>query len=105
MAASKPRAPRFPIQTTVHYRVSGEHDWHEGTSINISRTGVLFKAEDDLPPQTVLEMRIQFPAELTGDTPTNVVCWGPIIRRGWVEHPDSHPALAALIVRYRFTRD
>ena len=100
-----PRAPRFPIQTPVHYRQSGAASWHEGTSVNISRTGILFRGEMELLPKTVVEMRIVFPSEITGDSPANVVCWGPIVRTLSVAAADSRPAIAAAIVRYHFGTD
>jgi len=99
------RAPRFPIQAPFSFRAGGEKIWHEGTTINISRSGVLFKSDLVLDPKTVLEMRIAFPPEMTGDTETNVICWGPIVR--WQPHSaeESYHSLAASFFRYRFQRD
>lgn len=104
-ASYQSRAPRFPIQTSVQYRESGEQDWHEGKSINISRTGILFEAEGDQVLQAMLEMRILFPAEVTGESPTNVVCWGPVVRQSPPSSPEGHPTVAASILRYRFRHD
>jgi hypothetical protein len=86
----------------VQYREGGEESWHEGTTINISRSGVLFSAAGPLEPQTVLEMRIAFPAELTGESETNVVCWGPVVRIELPSRQNESPAVAASIFRYRF---
>ena len=99
------RPGRFPIQTPLHYRKSGELEWHRGTTINISRSGVLFRADHDLEPETVLEMRIVFPAEVTGEAPARVLCWGPVVRKEPPADAGSRPALAAAIVRYRFSHD
>ncbi len=96
------RAPRFPIQAPLQYREGGEQSWHKGTTINISRTGVLFSAEQALNLQTVLEMRIAFPPELTGDAETNVVCWGPVVRAQMPRDEGQSHTLAASIFRYRF---
>ena len=98
----KHRAPRFQIQTQVQYRGSGESDWYEGTTINMSRSGVLFHAANDLKPKTKLEMRILFPSE---DPPANVICWGRIVRKEPPHAPDPRPAVAAAILRYRFMRE
>jgi len=99
------RAPRFPIQAPLTFRAGGEKSWHEGTTINISRSGVLFKTDHALEPKTVLEMRIAFPPEMTGDVGTNVVCWGPIVRRQVLGSDEESHDLAATIFRYRFKRE
>ena len=99
------RPGRFPIRTPLHFRKSGELEWHKGTTINISRSGVFFRADHDLEPKTVLEMRIVFPAEITGDAPTKVVCWGPVVRREPPAFVDGRPALAAAIFGYRYCHD
>jgi len=96
------RAPRFPIETRMQYREGGESAWHEGTTINISRSGVLFKSDRTLEPRRVLEMRIEFPPEFTGDTETGVVCWGPVVRHQPVSQDETLPAMAASIFHYRF---
>ncbi len=89
------RATRFPISAALLYRGSGESAWSEGTTVNISRTGVLFRPARPIPPQTMLEFQILFPAEVTGGMPANVVCRGPVVR---TQPPD---ALAASIRCYR----
>jgi hypothetical protein len=77
----KTRAPRFPIKAPVYYRDDCDRGWNEGTTINISRCGVLFQSPTELEPQQVVQMRILFPAELTGGAPTNVVCKATILRK------------------------
>jgi hypothetical protein len=101
----KARAERFPIETQVRFREKGEPDWNEGTTLNISRTGILFRTPRALPPSTVIEMQILFPAEITGGPPANVLCWGPIVRAQAPAEPNLDPAQAAAIVNYRFTHD
>jgi hypothetical protein len=99
----RPRAPRFPIHASVQYRELNKQDWHEGTTVNISRTGILFQTDCDVLPQTALEMRVSFPAEVTGASAMNVVCWGPVVRK-IADIPLSNPTVAASIQRYRFSR-
>jgi len=87
---------------SVQYRERDKQDWYEGTTINISRTGIYFQAEQDLPPQTPLELRVVFPAEVTGASAMDVICWGPVVRKD----PDVSPGnlkIAAAIQRYRFS--
>lgn len=96
------RAQRFPIQAPMQFREGGESDWHEGTTLNISRSGVLFRAEREIETKKVLEMRIAFPPEMTGGSETSVVCWGPIVRRQILGEANGRTAFAATIFRYRF---
>ena len=100
----KPRAQRFPIQTPLRYRESGASDWIDSRTINISRSGLLFHAPVALAPKTMLEMQILFPSEITGGSPANVVCLGPVVRTEPSAVPDVHPSLAAAIMQYRFKR-
>jgi hypothetical protein len=100
-----PRARRFPIQARLDYRQRGEKHWHHGTTINISRSGVLFQAECDLTRETVIEMKIVFPSEITGGAPAQVVCWGPVVRCVPPSASADRPSLAAAILRYRLGSD
>ena len=97
-----PRARRFPIRTTVRYRASGEADWREGASINISSSGILFRVCETLPVETMLDMQIIFPQEVTGGVPANVECWGPVVRTEPPSDSDSRPAQAVCFRRYHF---
>lgn len=89
------RSRRFPIQTPFRYRRKGTIEWNETSTVNISRTGVLFEAPQKLPVDTLLEMQILFPAKITGGVPSNVICWGPVVRT-------EPPQAAAAILYYRF---
>ncbi len=99
----RPRAQRFPIETPVRYRKSGRTEWSEGTTVNISSSGVLFRCAAALEPKTMLEMQIVFPSEITGGVPANVVCVGPVVRSVPPSSPGSFPSQAAAILHYRFT--
>jgi hypothetical protein len=101
-----PRATRYPIQTPVRFRERGKADWQEGTTLNISRTGVLFQSEIDLPPKTLIEMQIALPHDIVGEPTANVLCWGPVVRTDQlITEKSGQPALAAAILRYRFSHD
>lgn len=94
----EPRAQRFPMRTDIWYRASGRPAWSQGEIVNISRSGILFWAGNEIEPKTRLEMRIVFPADMTGGAPVDVVCWGPVIRK-------ETSALAAAILNYRFKKE
>jgi hypothetical protein len=72
--APKHRAQRFRLQFPVRYRMMGMSDWKSGTTINISRTGILFKADERIPEESVLDIRICMPLKAT------LACQASIVR-------------------------
>jgi CheY-like chemotaxis protein len=95
------RAQRFQLHLPLKYRRLDENNWHDGETRNISRSGLLFQAEDLLPPSVVLEINLVLPAEIAGLSPTEVVCRGEVVRT--VSAGETMPpALAARILQYRF---
>ena len=100
----KPRASRFPIQTAVRYREQGQAEWSNGTSLNISRSGILFQAERGLKMRTKLELQLVFPAALTGGHSMSVVCWGTVVRRDSPMETPSRVCLATNIFRYHLVQ-
>jgi DNA-binding response OmpR family regulator len=96
------RAQRFQLQLPLKYRRLDEETWHDGKTRNISRSGLLFQAEDLLQPNVVLEISLVLPAEIAGLSPTEVVCRGEIVRSVAAPGEEMPPALAAKILQYRF---
>lgn len=99
---SSARAQRFQMQVPLRYRRIDEEKWHEGQTRNISRSGLLFQAEDFLQPNVVLEINLVLPAEIAGLSPTEVFCRGEIVRTVTETGGGMTPALAAKILQYRF---
>jgi CheY-like chemotaxis protein len=95
------RAQRFQLHLPLKYRRLDEDKWHDGETRNISRSGLLFEAEDFLQPNVVLEINLVLPAEIAGLSPTEVVCRGEIVR-SVTAGQEMPPALAAKILQYRF---
>ena len=52
------RATRFPLTLPIRCRRAGDEGWIEGVTINISRSGVLFRTSEPLDVNTQIEMRI-----------------------------------------------
>ncbi|HKD01459.1 MAG TPA: ATP-binding protein [Terriglobales bacterium] len=100
--ASPFRAQRFALHLPLKYRLVGEHEWRQGTTENISRSGLLFLAEETIPPNAQLEINLVLPAEIAGLSAAEVVCRGEIVRTVSAEAPAAHPALAAKILQYHF---
>ncbi len=80
----------------------GDNAWREGTTENISRSGMLFRAEEAIPTNVQLEINLVLPAEIAGLSAAEVVCRGEIVRASQPEQPAMHPAVAAKILQYHF---
>jgi hypothetical protein len=74
------RAPRFRLDLTVRYRPVGDVEWRQAKTGNISSSGALVCADDDVPLDTRLEMRLALslsePAARVGE----VSCLGRVVR-------------------------
>jgi PAS domain S-box-containing protein len=96
------RAQRFQLHLPLRYRRLGEKNWHDGQTENISRSGMLFQAEEPLQPTVQLEINLVLPAEIAGLSPTEVVCRGEVVRAVRPNGGAVSPALAARILQYHF---
>jgi PAS domain S-box-containing protein len=96
------RAQRFQLHLPLKYRRLDEEKWHDGETKNISRSGLLFQAEDLLQPNVILEINLVLPAEIAGLSPTEVICKGEIVRTIESNGEKMPPALAAKILQYHF---
>jgi PAS domain S-box-containing protein len=96
------RAPRFNLHLPMKYRQVGENEWHRATTENISRTGLLFQAEERISPAAQLEINLVLPVEVAGLSPAEVICRGEVVRAVDPTKPATPPALAAKILQYHF---
>ncbi|HWY20583.1 MAG TPA: ATP-binding protein [Candidatus Acidoferrum sp.] len=96
------RAQRFQLHLPLKYRRLDEEKWHDGETTNISRSGLLFQAEDLLQPNVLLEINLVLPAEIAGLSATEVVCRGEVVRTVQRNGDKMPPALAAKILQYHF---
>jgi PAS domain S-box-containing protein len=96
------RAQRFQLHLPLKYRQLDEEKWHDGETKNISRSGLLFQAEDLLQPNVILEINLVLPAEIAGLSATEVVCRGEVVRTVNANGEKMPPALAAKILQYHF---
>jgi PAS domain S-box-containing protein len=102
------RARRFNLHLPLRYRPLGEKSWRPGTTENISRSGLLFQAQELLLPNALLEISLVLPPEIAGLAATEVICRGEVVRS--VEAQGQRqgqgqsvtPALAAKILQYHF---
>jgi len=96
------RARRFNLRIPLLYRPLGEKNWRPGTTENISRSGMLFQAQEVLNPNAPLEISLVLPAEIAGLASTEVVCRGEVVRSVAAQGPSVPPFLAAKILQYQF---
>jgi hypothetical protein len=96
------RARRFNLHLPLRYRQVGEQRWIEGTTENISRSGLLFRGEEALQPNAKLEISLVLPAEIAGLAATEVICRGEVVRSIEGNQVGVSPALAAKILQYHF---
>jgi PAS domain S-box-containing protein len=96
------RARRFNLHLPLRYRLVGDQRWLQGTTENISRSGLLFQAEEMLQPTAQLEINLVLPAEIAGLAATEVVCRGEVVRSIGTPGSGVSPALAAKILQYHF---
>ncbi|MGP0096617.1 MAG: response regulator [Terriglobales bacterium] len=100
------RARRFNLHLPLRYRPLGEKSWRPGTTENISRSGLLFQAQESLNPAVQLEISLVLPAEIAGLPDTEVICRGEVVRaveaRKGGQGQGVTPALAAKILQYHF---
>jgi len=96
------RAQRFRLNLPLRYRIAGQPAWRKGTTRDISRSGLLFDAEEALKPNDRLEINLVLPVEIGGLSATEVFCKGEVVRA--INSPESAavPALAAKILQYHF---
>lgn len=75
-----PRARRIKLEAPVRYRVKNLGTWNEGTIENLSQSGVLLRASQRFPENTLVEMVFEMPEEISGQKNSKVLCQGRVIR-------------------------
>ena len=78
------RSGRFPIVLEVRYRTTKRYTdllVGEGTTVDISSSGVLFTVEHDFPVGTRIEVSIKWPMPLN-EEPLTLIGRGCVARKG-----------------------
>jgi len=96
------RAQRFRLNLPLRYRIAGQPAWRKGTTRDISRSGLLFDAEEALQPTDRVEINLVLPVEIGGLSATEVFCKGEVVRSINSPETTAAPALAAKILQYHF---
>jgi hypothetical protein len=93
-----PRAERFAIPIAILYRSAGETDWRPGLTENISRSGVLFRADRGLEPDTTLELMLDIPTVVSTSGSRGPLRRGRVVRAIPPSPRGGRPAVAAAFV-------
>jgi hypothetical protein len=75
---------RYPLDAGLEYRVltPGQDSWiHNGRTLNMSRSGLLFETEESLDSGSPIELWIDWPAR-PPDVERWLRIWGWVVRRG-----------------------
>lgn len=98
------RARRFALHLPVYFRQPHSPTWLEGTTENISYTGVLLRSTHPLLPDTSLELRLQLALGTKLDHASEIRCKGAVVRVEQRNAPETPVALAVAIKDYRIVR-
>lgn len=74
------RERRLRHVVPVLYRVGASDEWLNGTSENLSRSGLLFRADAEILIGAPIEIKLEMPEELTGEWSAEVLCKGNVAR-------------------------
>lgn len=77
------QSDRFDLEREVRYRVlnkRGGEEAGEGSTVNISSSGVLFRSRHMLVPGRRMELAISWPAQLNNQVPLKLVARGRVVR-------------------------
>jgi hypothetical protein len=98
------RARRFELHLPVYFRQPHTPTWLEGTTENISYTGVLFRSSYRLALETALELRLQLAVGSERNHGAEIRCKGAVVRVEQRIAPETPIALAVAIRDYRIVR-
>ena len=101
---SADRARRFALHLPIYFRQPESPTWLEGTTENISYTGVLFRSTHPVVPETSLELRLQLAVGANLIPASEIRCKGAVVRIEPSKAPEAPVALAVSIRDYRIVR-
>ena len=106
MARNGPRqrATRYAMATPLRFRGHGESEWRGASTLNVSRSGVLFRA-DGPPPGVRRDVEFILALPLLGTGPrAEIRCTGRVVRLEVPDEPAGRGcAVAATINTYEIS--
>ncbi len=83
-----PRAQRFPLEVPIRFRSPADACWHSGTTVDMGRTGILFRTEQHVALDVTLDMCIELPGDIGTEFREMMIFRGRVARR--INLPSSH---------------
>jgi PilZ domain len=100
-ASDSRRSQRFPIRMPLRFRVSGDGEWRQGKTVNVSSAGVFFRSLLSADCGTRVEMNFILPSSLTKDSGLEVACKGEVVRLELAPGAEGQPSIAVKFSDYR----
>ena len=98
----RPRAQRYALSMPILFRQAPGTDWLPGSTVNLSRTGVLFRTENALPiPERPVEFIVSLPL-LASAPGGRVLCVGSVARIAPGAPAEGGRAVGVTIDSYEF---
>jgi hypothetical protein len=91
-----PRATRHLLQVPLRFRPAGHTDWRDGLTENISQSGVLFRSDLPVNPQTEVELLLSLGSGNPEGAAT-LLCRGRVVRTEPARGDDPRSGIAATI--------
>lgn len=83
----RPRGRRLACALPVQFRLNGgSSEWSTGTSVNLSRWGMLLRVPVELQVESELTLRFELPAGLLGSEAADIVALARVLRSRRDEH-------------------
>jgi hypothetical protein len=97
------RPCRYDLHLPVWYRAQGERRWHAGTTLSVSRSGVMIRTHERNEPDGLVRVVIELPYEEESDATGCLTGIGHVVRAPNAETSDA-PSFAIAVKRYRVQR-
>lgn len=94
------RADRYKLKTPIRYRRSGQMGWRNGTTVNLSKSGVLFLADAAIPAGTSIEVVITLPQKTENNEPKTLAASAMVAGERHAEKGEKGHRIAARILNY-----
>jgi PilZ domain-containing protein len=92
-----PRATRHMLQVPLRFRPAGHAEWRDGLSENISQSGVLFRSDRGVTPQTEIELLLTLGSGKNVEGAATLLCRGRVVRIEPGRVDDPRTGIAATI--------
>ena len=99
------RAARFALAVPGRYRLPRRSTWHDVRVVNLSDSGILFRAPESLTLGTLFEMIVDIPMQLGNLAPGRFSCVARITRTDPAVEPSAGYPVAAEFVEFRLVDD